>query len=163
MTKNHIAGEWLAAAKASPNISPSNTSAVVGEYARASAIETERAIGAASDAFPARSHSAIQARHDIPEAAALHKLQGLVIDDAVKAGTNVGPVADESQLEQDLQSISIGQAEGAKLIAGGKLLKREAPGFYLAPALLAEREQQDSCGAQGDFRAFCHRDLGQGL
>ncbi|WP_276326299.1 aldehyde dehydrogenase family protein [Bradyrhizobium yuanmingense] len=32
--------------------------------------------------------------------------------------------------------MSIGQAEGAKLVAGGELLKRELPGFYLAPALL---------------------------
>ncbi|MGY3146322.1 hypothetical protein ACVWYQ_003321 [Bradyrhizobium sp. USDA 3397] len=68
MTKNYIAGEWLAAAEACPNINPSNTNDVVGEYALASATETERAIAAASDAFPAWSHSTIQARHDILKA-----------------------------------------------------------------------------------------------
>ncbi|MGY4299183.1 acyl-CoA reductase-like NAD-dependent aldehyde dehydrogenase [Bradyrhizobium sp. i1.4.4] len=63
---------------------------------------------------------------------------GLVVDDALKAGTHVGPAVDQRQLDQDLKYISIGQAEGAVLIAGGELLKRETPGFYLAPALLTE-------------------------
>lgn len=66
------------------------------------------------------------------------RMQGLVIDDALKAGTHVGPVVDQSQLDQDMKYISIGQVEGAKLVAGGKLLKRDAPGFYLAPALLKQ-------------------------
>ncbi|MEY9590881.1 acyl-CoA reductase-like NAD-dependent aldehyde dehydrogenase [Bradyrhizobium yuanmingense] len=74
--------------------------------------------------------------HDRFVAAMQERMQGLVIDDALKAGTHIGPVVDQSQLDQDLKYISIGQAEGAKLVAGGELLKRELPGFYLAPALL---------------------------
>ncbi len=65
MTNNYIAGEWLPPAETSPNINPSNTNDVVGEYARASAAETERAITAAYDAFPAWSRSTVQTRHDI--------------------------------------------------------------------------------------------------
>lgn len=76
--------------------------------------------------------------HDRLVTAMQERMQGLVIDDALKAGTHVGPVVDQSQLDQDMKYISIGQAEGAKLFAGGKLLKREAPGFYLAPALLTQ-------------------------
>jgi len=76
--------------------------------------------------------------HDRFIAAMQERMQGLVVDDALKAGTHVGPVVDQTQLEQDLKYISIGRAEGAKLVAGGELLKREAPGFYLAPALLTE-------------------------
>ncbi|MGY4627264.1 acyl-CoA reductase-like NAD-dependent aldehyde dehydrogenase [Bradyrhizobium sp. USDA 4486] len=74
--------------------------------------------------------------HDRFVAAMQERMQGLVIDDALKAGTHIGPVVDQSQLDQDLKYIGIGQAEGAKLVAGGELLKRELPGFYLAPALL---------------------------
>ncbi|TYL85971.1 aldehyde dehydrogenase family protein [Bradyrhizobium cytisi] len=80
--------------------------------------------------------------HDRFVAAMQKRMQGLVIDSALKAGTHVGPVVDQSQLDQDLKYISIGQAEGAKLVAGGELLKRETPGFYLAPALLTEVSNQ---------------------
>ncbi|MDA9490387.1 aldehyde dehydrogenase family protein [Bradyrhizobium sp. CCBAU 11361] len=80
--------------------------------------------------------------HDRFVAAMQERMQGLVIDDALKAGTHIGPVVDQSQLDQDLKYISIGQAEGAKLVAGGELLKREVPGFYLAPALLTQVSNQ---------------------
>ncbi|MGY4353524.1 acyl-CoA reductase-like NAD-dependent aldehyde dehydrogenase [Bradyrhizobium sp. i1.7.7] len=76
--------------------------------------------------------------HDQFVAAMQERMRGLVVDDALKAGTHVGPAVDQRQLDQDLKYISIGQAEGAVLIAGGELLKRETPGFYLAPALLTE-------------------------
>jgi len=76
--------------------------------------------------------------HDRFVAAMQERMQGLVIDDALKAGTHIGPVVDQSQLDQDLKYIQIGQEEGAKLVAGGELLTREAPGFYLAPALFTE-------------------------
>ena len=67
MTKNFIAGEWVAAAEASPNINPSNTHDVVGEYARATAADAERAIAAAKAAFPAWSRSSIAAAPRHPE------------------------------------------------------------------------------------------------
>lgn len=76
--------------------------------------------------------------HDRFVAAMQERMQGLVIDDALKSGTHIGPVVDQSQLDQDLKYIQIGQEEGAKLVAGGELLKRETPGFYLAPALFTE-------------------------
>src|SRR3712207_436350 len=76
--------------------------------------------------------------HDRFVEAVIERLQGLVVDDALKPGTHIGPVVDQSQLDQDLRYIKIGQEEGAKLVAGGELLKRDAPGFYLAPALFTE-------------------------
>ena len=66
------------------------------------------------------------------------KLKGLVIDNAVKAGTHIGPVVDASQLKQDEDYIAIGKQEGAKLVSGGERLTRETPGFYLKPALFTE-------------------------
>ena len=51
MTKNYIAGDWVAASEASPNINPSNTGDVIGDFARASAAEAEAAISAAYDAL----------------------------------------------------------------------------------------------------------------
>src|SRR5205807_1592036 len=66
------------------------------------------------------------------------RMRGLKVDDAVKAGTDIGPVVDQSQLDQDLKYISIGKDEGAKLAFGGERLNREAPGFYLEPALFTD-------------------------
>ena len=66
------------------------------------------------------------------------RLGQLVIDDAVKAGTHIGPVVDQSQLDQNLSYLEIGSAEGAKLVRGGERLTRGTPGFYMAPALFTE-------------------------
>lgn len=76
--------------------------------------------------------------HDRFVAALTSKLQSLVIDDPLKAGTHIGPVVDESQLCQDVDYIAIGKAEGASLAFGGERLERENPGFYLQPALFTE-------------------------
>jgi len=76
--------------------------------------------------------------HDRFVAALTERLKGLAVDDALKAGTHVGPVVDQSQLDQDLSYIDIGRKEGARLAWGGELLNRETPGFYLQPALFTE-------------------------
>jgi acyl-CoA reductase-like NAD-dependent aldehyde dehydrogenase len=76
--------------------------------------------------------------HDRFVAAVTERLKGLVVDDALKSGTHIGPVVDQSQLDQDNSYIDIGQKEGAKLVFGGELLSRDKPGFYLQPALFTE-------------------------
>ena len=76
--------------------------------------------------------------HDRFVDALVERLDGLVVDDAVKPGVHIGPVVDQSQLDQDRRYIDIGTQEGAKLRWGGALLQRETPGFYLQPALFTE-------------------------
>jgi len=76
--------------------------------------------------------------HDRFVSALTEKLKTLSIDDAVKQGTHIGPVVDQSQLDQDMSYIEIGQKEGAKLAWGGERLDRENPGFFLQPALFTE-------------------------
>ncbi|WP_366555403.1 aldehyde dehydrogenase family protein [Aquibaculum sediminis] len=76
--------------------------------------------------------------HDRFVDAVTERLQGLVVDDALKDGTHIGPVVDERQLEQDLSYIDVGRQEGAKLHWGGERLNRATPGFYLQPALFTE-------------------------
>ena len=73
--------------------------------------------------------------HDRFVDAVSERMRGLVVDDALKPGTHIGPVVDQNQLDQDLKYIRIGQDEGATLAAGGELLNRDMPGFYLSPAL----------------------------
>jgi acyl-CoA reductase-like NAD-dependent aldehyde dehydrogenase len=76
--------------------------------------------------------------HDRFVAALRERLQAVIVDDALKAGTHIGPVVDQNQLDQDLTYIKIGRDEGAKLATGGELLNREHPGFYLSPALFTD-------------------------
>src|SRR5262249_30598322 len=66
------------------------------------------------------------------------KLAALKVDDALKQGTDIGPVVDQAQLQQDLDYIALGKQEGARLVAGGERVKRDKDGFYLAPALFAD-------------------------
>ena len=76
--------------------------------------------------------------HDKFVDALAERMKTLVIDDALKAGTQIGPVVDQSQLDQNLSYLKIGQDEGAKLKADGELLNRDTPGFYMAPALFTD-------------------------
>jgi aldehyde dehydrogenase (NAD+) len=80
--------------------------------------------------------------HDRFVEAVTARLKGLVIDNALKAGTHIGPVVDESQMGQDEKYLAIGREEGAKLAFGGERLTRETPGFYLQPALFTEATNQ---------------------
>ena len=72
--------------------------------------------------------------------AMVERIKGLVVDDAVKSGTQIGPVVDQTQLDQDLSYVGIGKDEGAKLAVGGDRLNRGAPGFYMAPALFTDAD-----------------------
>ena len=76
--------------------------------------------------------------HDRFVKAMIDRLGKLSVDDALKDGTHIGPVVDQSQLDQDVDYIAIGKDEGAKLAFGGERLNRAAPGFYLQPALFTE-------------------------
>ena len=76
--------------------------------------------------------------HDRFVEAMAERLKGLRVDDALKPGVQIGPVVDQSQLDQDLRYLKIGKDEGARLYWGGELLNRETPGFYLQPALFTE-------------------------
>jgi aldehyde dehydrogenase (NAD+) len=66
------------------------------------------------------------------------KVKSLKVDDALASGTDIGPVVDESQLDQDMRYVDIGRKEGAKLVLGGERLKRQNDGYYLAPAIFSE-------------------------
>jgi alpha-ketoglutaric semialdehyde dehydrogenase len=72
--------------------------------------------------------------------ALVERLRALRVGDARAPGTDIGPVVDESQLQQDLSYIDIGRQEGARLAFGGRVLERDRPGHYLEPALFVDAE-----------------------
>ncbi len=66
------------------------------------------------------------------------KMASLRVGNALDPQTDIGPVVDQRQLDQDLDYIDIAQKEGGKLLCGGQIERRETEGYYLAPALFTE-------------------------
>lgn len=70
------------------------------------------------------------------------RMARIQVGDALAAGTDIGPVSSQAQLEQDLSYIAIGQAEGATLAVGGERVACHTgsgtEGFFLSPALFSE-------------------------
>lgn len=62
---NYIGGEWVAGSAWTPNGNPSDLDDVIGEYAQADAEQTNTAVAAAKQAFPAWSTGSIQERANI--------------------------------------------------------------------------------------------------
>ncbi len=65
---NFIAGEWVQGIQTRPNINPSDTTDVIGEYAQADAAQTLQAIAAAADAARGWAASTPQQRFDVLDA-----------------------------------------------------------------------------------------------
>ena len=76
--------------------------------------------------------------HDRFVEAMTARMKTLVVDDALKAGTEIGPVVDQRQLDKNLEYVEIGKKQGARLAAGGGRLKRATEGYYMAPALFTD-------------------------
>ena len=78
--------------------------------------------------------------HDRFVAATVERLQSLVVGDPLDEATHIGPVVDQTQLDQDLDYLEVGKSEGAKLAWGGERVERDARGFFLSPALFTETD-----------------------
>ncbi|MEI7297466.1 aldehyde dehydrogenase family protein [Paraburkholderia tropica] len=68
------------------------------------------------------------------------KTQALRVGDARSANTQIGPVVDEGQLEQDLEFITRAGADGARLVCGGthQPVLDGQPGHFLTLALFVD-------------------------
>jgi acyl-CoA reductase-like NAD-dependent aldehyde dehydrogenase len=80
--------------------------------------------------------------HDRFVDALVEAMKKLKVDHALKPGTQVGPVVDQKQLDQDLSYLEIGRQEGGRLAFGGERLERETEGYYLQPALITDTTNQ---------------------
>ena len=79
--------------------------------------------------------------HDEFVAKLQQSIDKLTVGDAREAGTNIGPVVDQSQLNQNLEYIDIGRSEGATLHGGGELLERDASGVDTENSMRINREE----------------------
>ena len=64
------------------------------------------------------------------------RLGNAVIGDPMDPKTSFGPMVSERQRAIALEYIEKGQAEGARLVTGGKMLERD--GFYMEPTVFAD-------------------------
>ena len=66
----------------------------------------------------------------------------LVVGHALGEGSQIGPVVDARQLEQNLEYMQIAVDEGAQLVVGGKRLQLDTEGFFMSPALFINTNNQ---------------------
>ncbi|AZG09193.1 aldehyde dehydrogenase family protein [Pigmentiphaga sp. H8] len=76
--------------------------------------------------------------HDRFVRAMKERMAALRVDDALAPGTDIGPVVDARQLQQDEEYLRIGRDEGATLAHGGRRVARATDGHYLEPALFTD-------------------------
>lgn len=55
---------------------------------------------------------------------------------ALEPETQMGPVASEGQLEQNLASIALAREEGGEVLTGGERLERPTEGYFMSPAVV---------------------------
>jgi aldehyde dehydrogenase (NAD+) len=79
-------------------------------------------------------HSAV---HDAFVEKLVAATKAMKVGHALEAGTQLGPVVSESQLNQNLEYVGIGKGEGAELLCGGDRLEMATDGYYMSPAVFA--------------------------
>ena len=62
-------------------------------------------------------------------------VSNLVVGHALGEGSQIGPVVDARQLQQNLDYMQIAKDEGAELVVGGERLNLDTEGFFMSPAL----------------------------
>ena len=61
----------------------------------------------------------------------------MVVDHALKGGTQLGPVVSETQLNENMAYIDLAKSEGGDILCGGERVTRDTEGYYMTPALVA--------------------------
>jgi aldehyde dehydrogenase (NAD+) len=75
------------------------------------------------------------AMHDVFVKKLVAKLQSVKVGHALEDGVDMGPVASEQQLIENLAWIEKGKEEGAQLVFGGERLFLDTHGYFMSPAL----------------------------
>ncbi len=60
----------------------------------------------------------------------------MVVDHALKEGTQIGPVVSETQLNENLTYMDLARSEGGDVLCGGERVERDTEGYYMTPAVI---------------------------
>ena len=61
----------------------------------------------------------------------------MVVDNALKDGTQIGPVVSQAQLDENMAYMELAKSEGGEIICGGDRVSRDTDGYYMTPAVVA--------------------------
>jgi len=61
----------------------------------------------------------------------------MVVGHALEAGTQIGPVSSDAQLQQNLANVELAKQEGGELLCGGEQVERATEGYFMTPAVFA--------------------------
>jgi acyl-CoA reductase-like NAD-dependent aldehyde dehydrogenase len=61
----------------------------------------------------------------------------MIVGHALEAGTQIGPVSSEAQLQQNLANVELAKQEGGELLCGGEQVERATEGYFMTPAVFA--------------------------
>jgi aldehyde dehydrogenase (NAD+) len=77
-------------------------------------------------------HSAV---HDEFVSKLLVATEAMKVGHALEAGTQIGPVVSQQQLMENMAYVELGKSEGAELLCGGQRMEMPTEGYYMAPGL----------------------------
>ena len=63
--------------------------------------------------------------------------KAMIVDHALKEGTQIGPVVSETQLNENLAYMDLAKKEGGEVLCGGERVERDTEGYYMTPAVVA--------------------------
>jgi aldehyde dehydrogenase (NAD+) len=73
--------------------------------------------------------------HDVFVEKLIACTQAMKVGHALTAGTQLGPVVSQKQLDENLAYVVLGKSEGAELACGGDRLTRDTDGYFMAPGV----------------------------
>ena len=68
--------------------------------------------------------------------------KAMKVGHALAEGTQIGPVASEQQLNENLAYVDWGRSEGAELACGGERVSRDTEGYFMTPGVLINTTNQ---------------------
>ncbi len=74
--------------------------------------------------------------------ALIEKTRSLKVGPALDASSQMGPVVDQTQMDQDVDFIASARRDGANLRAGGGHVRCDTPGFFLEPTLFTDTSSE---------------------
>ena len=68
--------------------------------------------------------------------------KAMVVDHALKDGTQIGPVVSQTQLDENLAYMALAHKEGGAVLCGGERVNRDTDGYYMTPAVIADTRNE---------------------
>jgi acyl-CoA reductase-like NAD-dependent aldehyde dehydrogenase len=89
--------------------------------------------------------------HDRFVAGLASKAAALRVGDALDPSSQMGPIVNETQMNNTLSYVAIAKGEGGNIVTGGERLALDKPGWYVRPAVISQTTQAMRVNAEEIF------------